>query len=188
MTDTDTELRKMVVGHLRQLHALQVGALDMFAGMLAAVRAERDGGKLPEVTDLLTNMLNAFGQHEEETKRHEREVRQRLTELGAKPNRVAEPAMRAGGRARVLMGRVGGQDYGANARDAFVFEHLEIAVCELLERAAARVGDERTAEMARAHKHDNEEMAAKIRRNWENVLSLRLACAGVSPARGRVPA
>lgn len=72
---------------------MQVGALTMFEGMLKAVRAEKD---MPEVADLLSNMLNAFTQHEEETKRHEREVRRRLIELGGKPARLRELGMRMG--------------------------------------------------------------------------------------------
>jgi hypothetical protein len=85
----------------------------------------------------------------------------------------------------VLSGRIGGQNHGANARDAYVFEHLEIATYHLLEKVAERAGDTETAELARAHRGDNCEMGHKIRRNWENVLSLLLASEGVPPARDR---
>lgn len=179
---TDAALRPMVIERLRDIHALQVGALTMFEGMLKAVRNEKD---MPEVADLLGNMLNAFTQHEEETKRHEQEVLQRLTELGGKPARFREFGMRMAGRGRVLMGKIGGQNYGANARDAYVFEHLEIASYHLLEKVAERAGDSATGEMARSHRGDNCEMGHKIRRNWENVLSLGLASKGVPPARDR---
>lgn len=179
---TDAALQPMVIKYLRDIHALQVGALEMFEGMLEAVRAERD---MPEVEDLLGNMLNAFSQHEEETKRHEREVLERLVALGGKPARAREAGMRMAGRMRVLMGRIGGQNYGANARDAYVFEHLEIASYHLLEKVAERAGDTVTGEMARSHRQDNCDMGHKIRRNWENVLSLGLASKGVPPARDR---
>jgi len=181
---TDAALRPMVVEQLRHAHALQVGALQMFDGMLRAVRSERT---LPEVADLLDKMLHAFEQHRQETERHEREVRARLVALGARPARGAELGMRLAARARVLLGRRGGQNHGANARDAYVFEHLEIATYHLLEKVAERAGDHETAELARTHRGDNCEMGDKIRRNWENVLSLLLASQGVPPARERQP-
>ena len=90
---TDAALAPMVVEQLRHAHALQVGALQMFDGMLEAVRRERT---MPEVADLLAKMLDAFEQHREETARHEREVRARLAALGARPARGKELAMRAG--------------------------------------------------------------------------------------------
>lgn len=179
---TEAALAPMVIEQLRHAHALQVGALQMFDGMLEAVRRE---STLPEVADLLAKMLEAFEQHREETARHEREVRARLAALGARPARGRELVMRAGARARVLLGRIGGQNYGANARDAYVFEHLEIATYHLLEKVAERAGDAETARLAREHRGDNCEMGQKIRRNWENVLSLLLASKGVGPARDR---
>jgi ferritin-like metal-binding protein YciE len=73
------------------------------------------------------------------------------------------------------VGALGGQNHGANARDAFIFEHLEIALLELLERLATRAGDPETAAVAHACLLDDQAMAAKITRNWDNVLSLTLA-------------
>ena len=179
---TDAALKPMVVEQLRHAHALQVGALEMFDGMLDAVRREQT---MPEVADLLANMLNAFEQHRDETARHEREVRARLTALGARPARMKELGMRMAARPRVFSGRIGGQNHGANARDAYVFEHLEIATYHLLEKVAERAGDSETGALARTHRGDNCEMGHKIRRNWENVLSLLLASEGVPPARDR---
>lgn len=181
----DAALRPMVVEHLRHVHALQVGALTMFDGMLQAVRAEQ---ALPEVDDLLARMLEAFEAHREETVRHEREVRERLAALGGRPARAKELAMRAAARVRILTGRIGGQNHGANARDAYVFEHLEIATYHLLEKVAERAGDGVTAQLARDHRGDNCEMGHRIRRNWENVLSLLLASQGLPVARDRLPA
>jgi len=181
---TDAALAPMVVEQLRHAHVLQVGALQMFDGMLDAVRREQT---MPEVADLLASMLTAFEQHREETARHEREVRARLSALGARPSRRMELGMRTAARARVALGRIGGQNHGANARDAYVFEHLEIATYHLLENVAERAGDTETAQLARDHRGDNCEMGQKIRRNWENVLSLLLASQGVPPARDRQP-
>lgn len=181
---TDAALAPMVVEQLRHAHALQVGALQMFDGMLDAVRRERP---MPEVADLLERMLGAFEQHREETARHEREVRARLSALGARPSWRMELGMRTAARARVMLGRIGGQNHGANARDAYVFEHLEIATYHLLEKVAERAGDTETAQLARDHRGDNCDMGQKIRRNWENVLSLLLASQGVPPARDRQP-
>jgi hypothetical protein len=48
------------------------------------------------------------------------------------------PVGRCGRRAR--LGEIGGQNQGANARDAFVFEHLEIALLALLEQLADHSG------------------------------------------------
>ncbi len=178
----DAALRPMVIEQLRHAHALQVGALAMFDGMLKAVRREQ---ALPEVADLLERMLEAFEAHRQETVRHEREVRARLAALGGRPARGAELGMRLAARARVLTGRLGGQNHGANARDAYVFEHLEIATYHLLEKVAERAGDSATAQLAREHRGDNCEMGHRIRRNWENVLSLLLASQGMPVARDR---
>lgn len=99
----------------------------MFGAMLPAVRRQRDERALPEVQDLLERMSNAFGGHEEKTREHERLLRERLAALGAAPSRPRELGMGAAALLRGNLGRVGGQNHGANARDAFVFEHLEIA-------------------------------------------------------------
>ena len=121
----------------------------MFDVMLGAVRKQREAGELPEVQDLLERITKAFGGHEEETREHERRLRARLEALDAAPSRTRELGLGAAALVRANLGRIGGQNHGANARDAFVFEHLEIACWEILEQLAERTGDAETAELAR---------------------------------------
>lgn len=165
-----------VVDQLRAVHTLKPSALRMFDPMLAAVEAERRNPTMTQVEDLLGNMLNAFGGHRTQTAEHVRRLEQRLTALNETPHgTVTHGGMGLGAALRAKVGGIGGQNHGANARDAFVFEHLEIALLELLERAARRAGDVESGEVAHACLIDDQAMAAKITRNWENVLSLTLA-------------
>jgi len=185
-TPSSTEaaaLRERTLGQLRTAHALKSGALRMFGPMLAAVERQRAGHELPAVEDLLARMLDAFGGHRDETERHERELRARVEALGGDLSRPREIGMGAAATLRARLGAVGGQNHGANARDAFVFEHLEIACLSLLESMARRAGDTETADLARLCRTDDEEMASKVTRNWENVLSLMLASDGLDPMR-----
>jgi ferritin-like metal-binding protein YciE len=177
------ELRTKVIEQLQLLHSVKAAALRMFGVMLPAVRAERDEGALPEVADLLERMTRAFGGHEEQTRAHEQALRERLEALGARPSRVRNLALGTGALLRVHLGGVGGQNHGANARDAFVFEHVEIACGEMLEQLAERAGDPQTAELARSCRAEDDEMAATIRRNFTNVLSLMLASEGLPTQR-----
>lgn len=176
-------LRPKLIEQLQTVHAIKAAALRMFEVMLAAVRRQRDEGALPEVQDLLVRMTDAFAGHEEQTRVHEQALRARLAELGAQPSRPRELSLCAAALLRANLGRVGGQNHGANARDAFVFEHLEIACWEILELLAERADDFETAELARTCRAEDDAMAAVIRRNFTNVLSLTLACAGLPTLR-----
>lgn len=175
-------LAPKVSAQLRTVHATKTAA-RMFAVMLPAVRRRRDAHTLPEVQDLLERMADAFGGHEERTCAHVRELQTRLSELGVAPSRALELGMGAAAVLRANRGRLRGHNFGADARDAFVFEHLEIAGWEMLAELAKRAEDERTAELARRCCADDDEMAALIRRNFPNVLSLTLACQGLPTLR-----
>ncbi len=155
----------------------------MFDPMLAAVAAERDGDTMAEVSDLLAKMHRAFSAHRDQTAGHVSALESRLRALGSTPARGRVLAVSTGAAARARVGAIGGQNHGANARDAFVFEHLEIALLALLEQLAIRCGDETTAEVARECKAHDEAMAVTIDGNWTNVLSLTLASQGLPTAR-----
>jgi ferritin-like metal-binding protein YciE len=182
-TPSPDALQPKLIEGLQTVHAIKSAGLRMFATMLPAVRRQRDDPAMSEVHDLLERMANAFGGHEQTTREHERRLRARLTELGAAPSRPRELGLGAAALLRGHLGRIGGQNHGANARDAFVFEHLEIATWELLEQLAERLGDRATADLARTCRADDDEMAALVRRNFTNVLSLMLASEGLPPFR-----
>lgn len=173
-------IEEQVVRQLQTTHALKAGALRMFDPMLAAVAEARDGGAMAEVADLLGRMHRVFSGHRDETATHAARLASRLRELAAGPARGKLAGMSAGATVRA---RLGGQNYGADARDAFVFEHLEIATLHLLEQVAERARDPQTAELARSCRAEDEEMAAAINRNWTNVLSLTLASKGLPVLR-----
>lgn len=177
------ELRGKVVEQLRAVHALKVGALAIFGPTLAEVHKQREEHALPEVGDLLEKMTSTFGGHEATTREHERRVRARLRALGAAPSKPRQATLRVAATLRARLGPIGGQNHGTRARDAFVFEHLEVASWELLEHLAERVGDAETAKLARECRAEDDEMAALIRRNFPNALSLMLAADGLPTLR-----
>ena len=178
-----SELSKKLMEQLRTVHALKRGALRMFDPMLAAVAAERNGGEMAEVSDLLAKMHHAFSAHRDQTAGDVSLLESRLRALGSSPARGQVLGISAGAAARARVGAIGGQNHGANARDAFVFEHLEIALLALLEQLAIRCGDETTAEAACEAKAHDEAMAGTIDGNWTNVLSLTLASQRLPTAR-----
>ena len=187
ITESNPQLHETLVDQLRSIHALKRGALRMFDPMLAAVAAERDGDHMTEVAGLLAKMHRAFSAHREQTAEHVLILDARLLALGSSPARGRILGMSAGAAARARLGAIGGQNHGANARDAFVFEHLEIALLALLEQLAERTGDAATADAARQCKAQDETMATTIDGNWTNVLSLTLASKGLPTARTDAP-
>lgn len=165
-----------MLSQVRSIHSLKVGALAMFDPMLRKVAAERDSSETPEhVAELLGRMHNAFGSHREETVRHVAGLEETIQTLGGRPAVARATGLRYGARSWVTVNGVGGQNHGANARNAFVFEHLEIASLRILGELASRADDEPTAAMVASCLADDEEMAATIGRNWANVTTLMLA-------------
>lgn len=170
------DLSSALGNQLRTIHAVKSGALAMFDPMLADVAAERDDrATSPEIVELLGRMHGAFSKHRQETAEHARRLANRIDELGGHPATTRVRALSMGASGWVRLSRIGGQNHGANARNAFVFEHLEIASLRLLEQMGERSEDEATGDLARSCLADDEEMAATIGRNWTNVLTLSLA-------------
>src|SRR4051812_46433823 len=112
--------------------------------------------------------------HLTETRRHARAVAERLDELGASGGAVAAGT----GLARTLVGQALALSKGPldllrggsveekllkNARDDCATEALEIATYDALEALAEASGDSETAELARAHRADEERMLADLR-------------------------
>ena len=176
-------LRGEIIRRLRALNALKAGALRVFDPMLTAVDGAREQPELAEVADLLKRMHGNFVSHREQTADHTGQLAVRIEELGSRRARGRVALVGIGAAVRARIGTIGGMDFGAGARDAFVFEHLEIAQSQLIEQLATRADDTRTAELVAGIRAGDEEMAAVIGRNWTNVLSLALATRGLPVLR-----
>jgi ferritin-like metal-binding protein YciE len=146
-------------------HAMEQSISKMLCSMISTTDD-------PEIRSMLEH-------HKQETEEHERRLRERLDALGA----GTSTRKQAQTIATALMKGVGDMartDKPAkNARDGFVTEHMEKAAYHLLERLANKAGDERTAEVARQNRADEEAMARKIHSNWDRFLDLTLATPGV---------
>ena len=79
-----------------------------------------------------------------------------------------------GALAKLPLDMVRGEKAGRNARDGYAAEHMEIAAYQLLERIAARAGDDETAEVARLNRADEEAMARKLDEHWDHFAELSL--------------
>ena len=180
---SEPALHAELVRRLRAIHALKAGALRMFDPMLDAVSSAREEQELAGVHDLLGRMHGVFDRHRHVTAGHAASLASRLDELGARPSRARTAGVTGAAMLRGHLGVVGGMNFGAAARDAFVFEHLEVAQAQLVEQLALRIGDEQTAHLARDLRAADEEMAATIGRNWTNVLTLSLATSGLPTLR-----
>ena len=128
-----------------------------------------------EVSDLLGRCTVCSRGTARRPRHHAELLGQRLQALGAAPARRKGSVLSAGAKAWVKASGVGGTNHGSNARNAFVFEHFEIATFSLLRELAERAEDAETEQVAAECLAEDVEMAATINRNWANVLTLTLA-------------
>ncbi len=165
MRTADDKLQQKLLDYVQDAHAMEQNVSRMLDSMISTTPD-------PKIKEMLRH-------HKQETEEHERRLRERLDALGA----GTSTRKQAQTIATALMKGVGDMARtdkpGKNARDGFVTEHMEIAAYHLLERLAKKAGDERTAEVARQNRADDEAMARKIHSNWDRFLELTLATPGV---------
>jgi ferritin-like metal-binding protein YciE len=167
MADNAQEaLQSMVVRYLKDAHAMEQNVLHMLTSMIVNTS-----------DDEIKKGLEA---HKEETRIHAERVTKRLEELGQSLSPVREAGAIMSALTKGVGDSIRKEKAGKNARDAFVTEHLEIAAYELLERLALRAGDEKTAELARTNRADEEEMARIISDNWDRFMDLTLQEEGIN--------
>src|SRR3954462_10101991 len=116
---TASTLSEQLVKYLTDVHAMEVQAL---AQMRSAPKLAGD----PE-------LASAFEAHHEETAVHEQLVRDRLEAHDAKPSRLEDLLGALSGKGFVLFARSQPDTPGKLAAHAFSYEHLELAVYDLLE-------------------------------------------------------
>lgn len=115
-----------------------------------------------------------FSEHEDETREHERLVREQLEQRDAAPSTIKDVAGRVGGWGMVLFAKLNPDTPGKLAMHAYSYEHMELAAYELLRRIAERGGDEPVRAMAAQIGEQERTMAGRIDERWERALDASL--------------
>jgi UDP-glucose 4-epimerase len=150
--DSD-QLDSALLAYLRDVHALEGQAEELLEAGAKRVEDEQ--------------LEAAFRDHLEETSLHRERIASLLEERGARPSMVKDAILKAGG--LNLSAFFGAQPDSTTklAGFAFAFEHLEIAAYELLQRVAARVGDEGVATAAEQILADERRAAERVAESWD---------------------
>jgi ferritin-like metal-binding protein YciE len=151
---------EQITKYLTDVHSIEVQALEQ---MKAAPKIAGD-----------PDLARIFEEHLEETKEHERLVREELERRGEKPSVVKDIAGRAGGWGMVLFARLNPDTPGKLAMHAYSYEHMELAAYELLRRIAERTGDEGARQLAERIGGDEHAMADRIAQHWDGAVAASL--------------
>lgn len=146
--------------YLTDVHSIEVQAL---AQLRRAPGLAGDG-----------DLAAMYAEHEDETREHERLVREQLEQRGAAPSTIKDVAGRAGGWGMVLFAKLNPDTPGKLTVHAYSYEHLELAAYELLRRIAERGGDEPVRAMAARIGDEERTMAGRIEERWERALDASL--------------
>ena len=147
------QLDSALLAYLRDVHALEGQAVK-----LLEAGAERVEDEQLEV---------AFRDHLAETRGHLARVEGLLEERGASPSLIKDTVLKAGG--LNLSGFFGAQPDSTTklAGFAYAFEHLEVAAYELLQRVAARAGDEGVVAAAEEILAEERAAAERVAATWD---------------------
>ena len=156
-----SQSEQKVVQYLGEAHASEIGLVSVLRSQIAMTPrgSYRDG----------------LQKHLGETREHARRVEQRLGEIdqgrhmvqalvGFTETVISQTLALGKMPFDLLRGSGGEEKVLKNAKDACASEALEIATYTALERLAARVGDEQTAQLARSIRGDEERMLERIMR------------------------
>ncbi|MDQ3849942.1 MAG: ferritin-like domain-containing protein [Actinomycetota bacterium] len=159
------DLSHHLVKYLRDADALEAQALQLLQA----------GPHIAEFEELAA----FFREHLEQTRQHQRLIRDCLSAHGNGPSRLQAGAMRVGA---LNLGTFfkGQPDTPAKLVGfAYAFEALEVGAYELLQRMAQRAGDERVAEVA-AHILAQERAATeRVASTWDHAIEPALREQGV---------
>ena len=161
----ESDITDKLTSYISDALALEQNVETMLAGMI-------------KTTEDAT-MRARLERHQEETRRQQERLEQRLEAHGESASTVKGLAAKAGAAMKGVLDMGRGDKAGKNARDGYATEHLEIAAYQLLERVATRAGDEATAEVARINRREEEEMARFIESRWDEVAVQSLREEGV---------
>jgi UDP-glucose 4-epimerase len=147
------QLESALLAYLRDVHALEGQAVKLLKAGAERVDDEYLAG--------------GFRAHLEETERHLKRIESLLEERAAGPSLVKDAMLKAGG--LNLSAFFGAQPDSTTklAGFAFAFEHLEVAAYELLQRVAARAGDEGVVAAAEEILAEERRAAARVAKSWD---------------------
>ena len=142
------------------------------------------GGKPAGIVEALGECVVGKREHREETREHQRLVRQRLEALGSAPSRFQSGVMRVGALNLGTFFKAQPDTPAKLGGFAYAFEALEVGAYELLTRTARRAGDEETAAMAEQILANELETRERVAATWDAAVEASLAAQDVSAARG----
>jgi ferritin-like metal-binding protein YciE len=154
------DVGKDLVKHLRDAHALEAQALQLL-----------EAGPLIAEFDALAE---AFREHLEQTREHQRLVDERLAAHGERPARFHAGVMRMGALNLGTFFKAQPDTPAKLAGFAYAFEALETGAYELLSRVAHRAGDEETAAIAERIAAEERTAADRVASTWDAAADLAL--------------
>jgi ferritin-like metal-binding protein YciE/nucleoside-diphosphate-sugar epimerase len=147
------QLDAALLAYLRDVHALEGQAEKLLEAGAERVEDEQ--------------LETVFREHLDETQHQRQRIKRLLDERGAKPSRAKDAVLKAGG--LNLSAFFGAQPDSTTklAGFAFAFEHLEVAAYELLQRVAARAGDEDVVAVAEQILAEERGAAERVAESWD---------------------
>lgn len=152
----DTQLTK----YLTDAHSIEVQALAQLEVAPDIAGDER--------------LAAVFREHLDETREHERLIRDRIEERGADTSALKDLAGRVGGWAMVVFARINPDTPGKLVAHAFSYEHMELAAYELLARVARRADDDAVVETAKSIAEQERAMARRLAENFDRAVEASL--------------
>src|SRR3954453_9789757 len=144
----ERDIEKQLTKFLTDVHSIEVQAS---AQMERAPDIAADDGLSAD-----------FRQHLDETREHERLVREELERRGEDTNSLKDIAGRVGGWAMVAFAKLNPDTPGKLTAHAYSYEHMELAAYELLGRVAHRAGEQPAVDLARTIGSEELAMAERL--------------------------
>jgi ferritin-like metal-binding protein YciE len=154
-------IEEQLTKYLADVHSIEVQALEQMKAAPKLAGGDR--------------LAAAFREHLDETREHERLVREQLEHRGADTSTLKDIAGRVGGWAMVAFARLNPDTPGKLAAHAFAYEHMELAAYELLGRTARRAQDEAVVAVADAVGGQERAMAQRLAECFDEAVDASLA-------------
>jgi ferritin-like metal-binding protein YciE len=141
-------LEEQMIGRLHDIHAMEAGLRRLL-------------DKMVEKTDD-PRLRSLLKRHVQETRHHDQRVIERLQAHGESARPSAAAAASGGAEVERSPTITTDDDWHAAARDGLDAARVKISFYEQLEHTATRVGDERTAQVARWNREEERDLAQTI--------------------------